>query len=103
MTPPGDLGRGSGLQLSPTKDLKSVNWGSEVICTAYRPRRMGLTRSGLLKVASLLDLLQARYTGGSCSTDIQLRFSTVREGPQPTRSSSANITQIPWLMVQPTA
>lgn len=24
-------GRGSGLQLSPTKDLKSVNWGSEVI------------------------------------------------------------------------
>lgn len=72
MTPPGDLGRGSGLQLSPTKDLKSVNWGSEVICTAYRPRRMGLTRSGLLKVASLLDLLQARYTGGF----LQHRYAT---------------------------
>lgn len=23
-----ELGRGSGLQLSPTKDLKSVNWGA---------------------------------------------------------------------------
>lgn len=54
MTPPRDLGRGSGLQLSPTKDLKSVNWGSEVICTAYLPHRMGLTRSGLLKVYSRL-------------------------------------------------